>query len=216
MSYFTDWSVIMKKQLVAFALAFALSLSAVFLCGAAEFTADLVDVEEELVVQKMYIADQKMRFDAYDDEDENAASISILRLDTGVFYIITPETNTYMEIPVDKSVTNLDEFNKTMMPEGSVITRESMGKEKIGEYEAEKFKVTSTMNMMGQEITMTNYEWVAPEFAPMPVRIQDSEDDSIAEMRNIKVGPVDASLFEVPAGYQRDTEMEEMMKSMSQ
>lgn len=206
----------MGKWFAVFFLILGFHIASALSCVAADFSADLVDVDDEQVVQKMYVSGQKMRFDAIDDGDEAPESISILRLDTGVFYIITPETNTYLEIPVDKSVTNLEDFNKTMMPEGTVITKESMGSETVGDYTAEKFKVTSTMNMMGQEITMMNYEWIAPEFAPMPIRIQDSEDDSVTEMRNIKIGPVDATLFEVPEGYQRDTEMEEMIKSMNQ
>jgi len=33
-------------------------------------------------------------------------------------------------------------------------------------------------------------------------------------MRNIKPGKPDASLFEIPKGYTRDTAMENMMKSV--
>jgi hypothetical protein len=46
----------------------------------------------------------------------------------------------------------------------------------------------------------------------MPVRTENQ--GVIQEMRNIKPGRPDASLFEIPSGYKRDAQMEQMMKGM--
>lgn len=208
----------MSKRISAVLLGFALILS---LCAGAayagDFTADLVEVEDEQVVQKIYVSGQKMRFDVFDDEgSDEAATISILRLDENKYYILTPENKTFIEVPVDKSVTSIDDFNKSMLPEGSDVKKVSKGTETVGGYSAEKFEVTTTINLMGETMTMVNYEWITPEFAPLPIRVQDTEDDTVAEMRNIKAGAVDAAVFEVPEGYEKDTELEEMLKSMQQ
>ena len=45
---------------------------------------------------------------------------------------------------------------------------------------------------------MVHTEWLAPEFAPLPVRTENPQDQSIVEMRNIKTGAQDDALQPVP------------------
>lgn len=194
---------------------FSAGLAVLLCCAlttASEFSADLVDAENGEVVQKMYVSGQKLRFDALLGEDGTGPSaVSIIRLDTGKHYVLLPDTKTYMEIAFDKNVATFEDFNKTMLPEGTLVTRESMGKETIDGREAEKFKVTSTVDLMGEQVTMVNYEWMSPDVDPLPLRFQDTEDDSTFDLRNIAAGPQDASLFEVPGDYNRDAGMEALM-----
>ena len=171
-----------------------------------EYSADMVNVQTNKVQQKIYVADQKMRFDTY-NEAGKLAGISILRQDQGKAYALQ-EDKTYIELPVDKNAKSLEDLAPMgIKPD---IKRESMGAEAVNEYKAEKFKVTTTLTVMGQKTVFTHYEWKAPEF-DMPVRLQLQTGETL-EMRNVQTGAPEASVFEMPEGYTRNTQMEEMMK----
>ena len=207
----------MGKRLTGLSLFFML----VFLSGAAyagtveEYSADMVTVPGDKVVQKMYVTPEKMRFEVY-NEGGKLETISILRLDQGKMYTLQPDNETYFEIPVPKEMTSLEDLSKGMLGAKVNNAREKQGGEEVSGYESEKFKVTTTIEIMGQKTTMVHNEWLAPEFAPMPIRTENPQDKSIAEMRNIKTGSQDDALFEIPEGYSKDTSLEEMMKNMDQ
>lgn len=207
----------MGKRLTAFSLFFTL----VFLSGAVyagtveDYSADMVTVPGDKVVQKMYVTPEKMRFEVYDATGK-LETVSILRLDQGKMYALQPGNKTYFEFPVPKEMTSLEDLSKGMLGAKVDTAREKQGTEEVSGYEAEKFKVTTSVEIMGQKSTMVHNEWLAPEFAPMPVRTENPQDKSIAEMRNIKTGSQGDDLFEIPEGYSKDTTMEEMMKNMGQ
>ena len=180
-----------------------------------DYSADMVTVPGDKVVQKMYVTPEKMRFDVYDQAGK-LESISILRLDQGKMYALQPEGKTYFEIPVNKEFTSFEDLTKDLMGAKFDTIREKQGTEEVSGYEAEKVKVTTSIEVMGQKTTMVHIEWLAPEFAPIPVRAENPQDKSLAEMRNIETGAPDEALFEIPEGYSKDTSMEEMMKNMGQ
>ena len=207
----------MGKRLIGLSLFFMLVFfSAAAYAGTIEdYSADMVAVSGDKVVQKMYVTPEKMRFDVY-DQTGKLETISILRLDQGKMYALQPDSKTYFEIPVDKEFTSLEDLAKGMMGAKFDTSREKQGTEEVNGYEAEKFKVTMNVEIMGQKTTMTHTEWLAPEFAPLPVRTENPQDQSIVEMRNIKTGAQDDALFEIPEGYNKDTSLEEMMKNAGQ
>jgi hypothetical protein len=170
-----------------------------------EYTADMVDVGTGEVVTKYYVTEKKLRMDNVGDAD---GSMTIIRMDQGKGYIMQPD-NTYLEIPLkgDK-VPSYEEMATMMLGNlGPKIKREKLGEETVNGYTAEKSRVTATV--MGH--TTVHTEWNAKEF-DFPVRMQMNDDTT--EMRNIKIGTPAASVFEIPAGYTRNTELEEMMKLM--
>ena len=129
-----------------------------------EYSADMVDVGSGKVVSKLFVTEKKMRMDTSDTEGgrKGGKSTSIIRMDLGKMYILQ-EDKTYMEIPMkgDK-VPNIDELSAQMMG-GAAPKRklENLGSETVNGYRAEKVRVTTTVNMMGQTHTMTHYEWKA-------------------------------------------------------
>ena len=177
-----------------------------------EYTADLVDVKSGQTVGKYHVTEKKIRMDSSDAKRGGGTS-SIIRMDQGKMYILQDEDKTYMEMPFKGTVDNLENLGKQMMggiaPERKV---ESLGTEKISGYNAEKSKITTTVNMMGRKFTTTGYEWKAKEFT-MPIRTETDKGEAM-EMRNIKIGAPSDSVFEIPAGYTRNTQMENMMKQI--
>lgn len=207
----------MDKRIVGLSLFLALVFfsSAVYAGTVEEYSADMVTVPDGKVMQKMYVTPEKMRFDIYDQAGK-LQTISILRLDQGKMYALQADSKTYFEIPVNKEFTSFEDLAKGMMGTKFNTSREKQGEEEVGGYAAEKFKVTTTVEVMEQKTTMVHNEWLAPEFAPLPVRTENPGDKTITEMQNIKAGAQDDALFEIPAGYNKDTTMEEMMKNMGQ
>ncbi|MCL2473439.1 MAG: DUF4412 domain-containing protein [Alphaproteobacteria bacterium] len=176
-----------------------------------EYSADMVDAKTGQVVGKYYVTEKKIRVDS-SNEKGGGNVISIIRMDQDKMYALQ-EDKTYMEIPFKGTVTDLESIGTQMM--GGIAPQrkvENLGSETVSGYKAEKSKVTTTMNMMGQTFTTTAHEWKAKEF-DMPLRTQTDKGETM-EMRNIKVGAPPASVFEIPAGYTRNVEMENMMKQM--
>ncbi len=181
-----------------------------------EYSADMVDVNTGKVVQKLYVTEQKMRVEQVDAGGKPGGG-SIVRLDKKMMYVLQ-ENKTYMEFPLSGNAASMQEAleNMRLMGMKPQITREKQGTETVNGYKAEKVKTTVTLNMGGQKTSVSHLEWQALEFEPMPVRTQNPRDNSLTEMRNIKTGAPSASLFEIPAGYKKDTSMEDMMKQMQQ
>ena len=175
-----------------------------------EYSADMVDADSGRVISKLFVTEQKMCMDSSDA----GGRIAIIRMDQGKGYVLQ-EDKTYMEIPIkgDK-VPNFEELGAQMMGEAAPKRKlENLGLETISGYQTVKVHVTTTVNMMGQMHTMIHYEWKAKEF-DVPLRTQDENGGQTMEIRNIKVGAPDASVFEIPAGYKKNTRLEEMMKQM--
>ena len=168
-----------------------------------EYSTDMVDVKSGKVVQKLAVVPDKIYSESFDDRGKREV-ISIIRMDQKKMYVFIEETKTYMELPFNK-----DKFTSADLNMGMVQTKqEKVGAEAVSGYKADKFKITATA--MG--MTTTSFHWIAPEFDPMPISTE--EGGAIQEMRSIKTGKPDASLFELPTGYKRDTQMEQIMKGM--
>ena len=168
-----------------------------------EYSADMVDLKSGKVMQKLAITPDKIYCDSFNAQGKREA-ISIILMDQRKMYIFIEENKSYMELPFNK-----EQFTAADLNIGMVQTKqEKIGSETVSGYKADKFRITA--QVMG--MTTTTYQWIAPEFDPMPIRTEAEGD--IKEMRNIKIGPPDAALFEVPQGYTRNTQMEQMMKGM--
>ncbi len=201
----------MRKGILLLGLLAGLFLAGTALAGTIkEYTAEMVDVDSGQVGQKIYVTEQKMRADQAAGPGKPAA-ITIIRLDKGAIFVLQPD-KTFFTIPVGGNVKNLKDLDSLMlMGMKSDVKREKEGTETISGYQADKFKVTTVLTTgPNQNITRVHYEWTAPEF-DMPLRVQALGGKSAVEMRNIKVGSPAAAVFEIPDGYKRNTQLEEMM-----
>ena len=168
-----------------------------------EYTADMVDVQSGRVVQKIAVVPDKIYSESFDPQGKREA-ITIIRMDQKKMYAIMEEDKTYMELPFAKEKFSAADLSMGM----AQSTREKVGTETVSGYKADKYRITASV--MGMNIT--TYEWIAPEFEPMPIRTEGQ--GAIQEMRNIQTARPDAALFEIPEGYERDAQMEQMVRGM--
>jgi hypothetical protein len=194
----------MKTLFKTFVFLFASGLAFPSFAGTVkEYTADMVNVKTGKVMQKLAVTPDKLYSESLNDKGKRAG-LAIIRLDQKKMYMIMEDEKAYIEMPFNK-----DKFSVADLSMGMAkVKREKVGMETVNGYTADKFQITATV--MGMNVT--SYEWVAPEFEPMPIRTESQGE--IQEMRNIKTGPPPASLFELPSSYKRDTDMENMMKGM--
>ena len=194
----------MKTVLTSIACFFSLCFAVPAFAGSIkEYSADMVEVKSGKAMQKLAVTPDKIFSESFDAQGKRQ-SMAIIRMDQKKMYVVMEENKSYMELPFDKK-----QFSAADLSMGMVQTKqEKVGTETVSGYKADKFKVTATA--MGR--SFTSFQWIAPEFDPMPIR---TESDSVThEMRNIKTARPDASLFELPQGYKRDTQTEQMMKAM--
>ena len=89
---------------------------------------------------------------------------------------------------------------KEIRPNGQQLERKMLGREKLSGREVEKW----VMTMKGDEQGSQNiYSWYDPELK-LALR-EEMPGGSVREVRNVKVGPQDPSLFTIPAGYKKIT-----------
>ncbi|MCL2790827.1 MAG: DUF4412 domain-containing protein [Desulfobulbus sp.] len=169
----------------------------------AEYSANLVDVQNGHVMQKIAVMPDKMYSESFNAQGTREG-MALVRLDQHKMYIFNEANKSYMEFPFNKN-----KFTPADLAMGMVdIKQEKVGTETVNGYTATKYRITTkVMNK-----TITAFQWIAPEFDPMPIRTES--EGVIHEMRDIKTGRPDASLFEVPKGYTHDKTMEDMMKGM--
>ncbi len=92
------------------------------------------------------------------------------------------------------------------------VERESLGSEKVGPYNCDKFQVRLTLRQPAggflpryKRNAYTRIEWAAKELGGFVVKGQD-EGGETDEYQNIQLGPQDPSLFEIPKGYRKKLE----------
>jgi hypothetical protein len=183
---------------------FALCLAVVAWAGSiTEYRADLVDVQSGRVVQKIAVMSDKMYSESLNAQGKRAF-MAIIRLDQRKMFVFNEANKSYMEFPFNK-----DKFTAADLSMGMIETKqEKVGTETVNGYAATKYRVTAKI----MDKTITAYQWISPEFDPMPIRTESQ--GVIQEMRNITTGRPVASLFEIPKGYTRDKAMEDMMQSV--
>ena len=116
-----------------------------------------------------------------------------MRFDRKVMWNLMPAQKMYLEMPG----ASLSDWTSWADTQG--VQRESLGMEQVGEYHCEKFRVH--MEVLGKAATAL--DWDAKELEGLAVKSQDEKGTWSTEYKNVKLGPQDPSLFEIPAGYQK-------------
>ncbi|MDZ7761502.1 MAG: DUF4412 domain-containing protein [Desulfovermiculus sp.] len=91
----------------------------------------------------------------------------------------------------------------------NVDAEEILGKEKVSGYPCTKKKVTTTMSVMGMNITTTETIWQSDRFE-MPLKIRN-EDGHISHLQNIVTQTPPSKLFRPMTGYTRVNNMMAVM-----
>ena len=162
------------------------------LAQAAEFSATVISkAGSQETHGKMYFQGQKMR---QEFASPQGTSITIIRPDKQVVWVIMPGQKMYMEMPFDKSQTGKAVMR---MPEDKAQMK-LLGTEKVNGYETEKYEAVIKNN--GK--TEKSYIWLSKKLG-VPIKMTGENGEFSMEYKNIKEGNIPATVFEVPAGYQK-------------
>jgi len=178
------------RRMVIFSVVFSVSLATLAPLGIAqatvEFSADMVIVPkgEEPMRGKIFVSGDKIR---QETADEDETQVMIIRPDKKVTWMITPEEKTYTELPYQSPGKTFEEWTAEKAKNAKFI-----GEENVSGMPCKKYVVVEN----GEKTVL----WIPGEL-PFPIKIEDPE--MVMEYKNIKLGQLDDSLFELPAGYEK-------------
>jgi hypothetical protein len=139
------------------------------------------------VVAKIHVKGDNVRNETRQGAQE---AVTIMRRDKGRVWIVWPAMRAY----VDQALPAADP--RYERDPAAKEEREVMGRERIGDYDTEKIKVTSK-SLKGEPIV--HYEWAAKALGGLVIRRKT--DLGQVDLRKIVIAAQPAELFEVPAGY---------------
>lgn len=173
-------------------------LPAVFLLPvtlwAAEFSAQLILKDGgKTMPGKIYVQDGKMR---QEFQDEEGQTVTIVRPDKKVIWIVVPQEKTYGEMPLK---TRLPGQFLQMPPDA--LKKLRVGTETVNGYVADKYEVTVKGGKQG---VMQQTIWVAQKLG-LPIKMNSPEQNFSLEYRNIREGKVAEHLFAPPPGFRKMT-----------
>ncbi len=125
-------------------------------------------------------------------QSQRKTSVSILRYDKGVAWLLAPTMGIYREIPLSALH---KEFPLFFDPSIQIV-RTELGKEPLDGREAMKYAAEITQN----GTTFKGFLWEAIPPLPVPLRWQD-ERGQTATWVDVVVGPLSPALFEIPDSY---------------
>jgi outer membrane lipoprotein-sorting protein len=157
---------------------------------------------------KLYFAGQKVRMEM---NMQGHGSIMISDQSRKIAYMVMPQQKMYMEMSTDRPGAQRGPDWQAYDAANPCKTVPDMSCQKIGTEIVDgrlcnKWKFTGT----GKNAGSTRTVWI-DEKTGIPIKTQMS-DGTTMELSNIKEGPQSASLFELPAGYQK-MDMGNMMRN---
>jgi hypothetical protein len=158
----------------------------------AEFSAESIMKSGGHVIRsKVYVSGGKIRTEssAYGQK-----SISIIREDKNIAWMIMPAQKMYMEqkIPNEPVV-----IKGGKMP--GELKRKKVGSGKVAGVQCDKYEVI--YKPKGQDAEMKTYQWISAN--GMPLKTAAADGSWYMEYRKLKVGKQPDALFELPAGYKK-------------
>ena len=135
---------------------------------------------------------------------EGMSMISIIRPDKNVAWQLMPMQNMYMEMDMNSA-------KKMSGKAPDDVTIEKMGSEMLDGINTTKYKLLMKDKSAG------GFIWLSPENIPVKMDFLSKEGKEkqriTMTLKNLKVEPQEAALFELPAGYQPMPSMGNMMKN---
>jgi hypothetical protein len=156
-----------------------------------EFSASmLVKDDAKVMPGKIYVHDGKMR---QEFADERGETITIVRPDQKVVWVILPRQRTYMEFPL---TTKLPGQFIQIPPQA--LGKRPVGQERLNGYDTEKYEVNVPV---GRSLEKQTY-WVAAKLG-LPIKMECRERQFSLEYKSIKEEKVPDRLFALPPGLQK-------------
>jgi hypothetical protein len=190
----------MKRAVVNVMSIFVLSLFAVaaFGANAATFNNYSADMEttsaQGSFTSKIFVKDGKMRMES---DTQERKSINIIRPDKKVIWMLMVDSKTYMEIPLDMSTQDI----QSKLYDPNIQTdKEFIANELVDKHPTKKYHLTITTNGKKEK---SGYIWEATDLANFTVKYESEDKKMTTAWKDIKMGGVADSVFELPSGYKK-------------
>ncbi|MDH3228413.1 MAG: DUF4412 domain-containing protein [Alphaproteobacteria bacterium] len=160
----------------------------------------------------MYVDRAGFRMETRQD-DQHMAVLAYWDQETA--YTLMLDQKMYMEVPAEQTGSTAADFDGK--PCDGYENAKMVGPATVNGRATEKWRCTGELDPVPGEQPADSTSWFDPELG-FPVREVKDNGDAF-EVRNIKVARQDASLFEVPAGYQKldiNAIMQQMMQQQGQ
>lgn len=183
-----------KYLLFTISLLFVLAVAGGVL--AAEFQADMtMESTGQKVTGKTFVKGESMRQEM---DTPMGKSIAIFDGTKDVMYVIMPDQKMYMEMPNDQQII-LKQTESIEEALGDDAEVNKIGTENIEGYKCGKYEIKYKDPDKGNSTV-----WVSEKLNyPLKAVTETSEGTITVFYKNIKEGSVDASLFQIPSGYQK-------------
>ena len=164
-----------------------------------QFSADQVTVAQgRTVTGKFYSNTDRTRIEM---NMGGHSMINIVRRDKQVIWMIQPEQKSYMEMPI-KPQDQPSPFDAAVDYNYTLI-----GPDTVDGHACKKYHFSATVNGKAY----TGFHWLAGDLQDMPIQWSDEDGKYVTTLKNVKLGPSPAALFELPAGYTK-TDLSSMMQ----
>jgi hypothetical protein len=159
---------------------------------AAEFTAKMVLKDGgKAMPGKIYVKGDKMR---QEFTDEHGQSITIVRKDRKVVWVVMPQDRVYVEMPLKKELPG-----QFLHLPADTIKKQRVSKETVNGYPTERYQVIVPGGSFGPVVQ--NF-WICDKLG-MPVKMECKEKSFSLEYQDIKEGGIEDKLFEPPPGFKK-------------
>jgi hypothetical protein len=163
------------------------------LAWGADFSAQMIVKDgSKLFPGKIYVSDGKMRQEFI---DERGQTVTIVRPDKKVVWVLIPPGRTFLEMPLTKKLPG-----QFLQIPPQAVNRHLIGHDLIEGYETDKYQVSVPG---GKSYEIQNY-WVAKKLG-LPIKMECRERRFSLEYKTIKEGKVPDRLFDLPPGYRKAT-----------
>ena len=162
------------------------------------FTADMVTTAGGRTFRmRMYTRGNISRMEM---AEQGQRMVTITRPDRNLAWTLMVDQQMYMEAPLSGMPAEArGDWVKAMTDPSVKSETELVGAEQVGGYACQKYRYRTTVK--GQ--TYSGMMWLAPALGNFPVKTTNDQVGSVTEYENIKLGPPDPSLFELPPGYRK-------------
>ena len=179
-------------KILRFWWVFLLSLIIPAMASGAEFSASmLVKDGPKTFPGKIYVSDGKMRQEFI---DERGQTVTIVRPDKKVVWVIIPPSRSYLEMPLTKLP------GQFLQIPPQAVNKHLVGHDWVAGYETDKYQVTVPSD---RRCEIQTY-WVAKKL-DLPIKMECRERQFILEYKSIKEEKLPDRLFEPPPGYRKTT-----------
>jgi hypothetical protein len=149
---------------------------------------------------RIFFKDGKRRVEEHQDLSHGYTleSITIMRPDKKVMWILVPGKKRYVEVSLDAQKQKTQ--NAIQDLDSLKTEKKFMGDEIVEGHPSKKYHLTI---MAEDKKEKSGYIWEATDLNNFPVKYQDEEKKNTSIWKNIKSDDVPDSVFEIPEGYKK-------------